>query len=293
MPLPNKGEKETKQEFISRCMSDEKVVKEFPDNKQRYAVCIRQSGKTSAMEEADLVYNYETYGYVEEISEHNFYIPEESEYEDFGEATEEWDCAKEKPGLWENIRKKKEREGKKYKPAKRGDPDRPDPEAWKQAQSEEGSMAKGQLKKIAMQASHLYSMLGEDDEMEAWVQDKLSKAEHFVEAVYDYLMFSEPEKEEEEGIYKLKSSEYQGRKVTLNKPFRTPKGPKKFSVYVKNQKGNVVKVNFGSPDMDIKRDDPARRKSFRARHKCDTAKDKTTPRYWSCRQWRASSPVED
>ena len=131
MPLPNKGDKETKQEFISRCMSDDKVVKEFPDNSQRYAVCIRQSGKTSAMEEADLLYNFETYGFVEEISEDNFYVPNDDEYEDFGEETEEWDCAKEKPGLWENIRKKKEREGKKYKPAKRGDPDRPDPEAWK------------------------------------------------------------------------------------------------------------------------------------------------------------------
>ena len=285
MPLPNKGDKETKQEFISRCMSDDKVVKEFPDNSQRYAVCIRQSGKTSAMEEADLLYNFETYGFVEEISEDNFYVPNDDEYEDFGEETEEWDCAKEKPGLWENIRKKKEREGKKYKPAKRGDPDRPDPEAWKKAQSEEGGMAKGQLKKIVTQASQLYNIMTPEMQLYGWVQDKLSKAEHFIEAVYDYIMFSEPEK--------TKASEYQGRKVTLNKPFRTPKGPKKFSVYVKNDKGNVVKVNFGSPDMDIKRDDPARRKSFRARHKCDTAKDKTTPRYWSCWQWRASSPVED
>lgn len=285
MPLPNKGEKETKQEFISRCMSDDKVVKEFPDSSQRYAVCIRQSGKTSAMEEADLLYNFETYGFVEEISEDNFYVPNDDEYEDFGEETEEWDCAKEKPGLWENIRKKKEREGKKYKPTKRGDPDRPDPEAWKRAQSEEGGMAKGQLKKIVTQASQLYNMMTPEMQLDGWVQDKLSKAEHFIEAVYDYIMFSEPEK--------TKASEYQGKKVTLNKPFRTPKGPKKFSVYVKNDKGNVVKVNFGSPDMDIKRDDPARRKSFRARHKCDTAKDKTTPRYWSCRQWRASSPVED
>ena len=59
------------------------------------------------------------------------------------------------------------------------------------------------------------------------------------------------------------------RKKTLNKPFRTPSGPKKFSVYVKNEKGNVVKVNFGDPNMEIKRDDPNRRKNFRARHNCD------------------------
>ena len=79
---------------------------------------------------------------------------------------------------------------------------------------------------------------------------------------------------------------------TLNKPFRTPKGPKKFSVYVKNEKGNVVKVNFGDPNMEIKRDDPARRKSFRARHNCDNPGPKWKARYWSCRQWRAGKKVE-
>ena len=79
---------------------------------------------------------------------------------------------------------------------------------------------------------------------------------------------------------------------TLNKPFRTPKGPKKFSVYVKNEKGNVVKVNFGDPNMEIKRDDPARRKSFRARHNCDNPGPKYKARYWSCKQWRAGKKVE-
>jgi hypothetical protein len=83
-------------------------------------------------------------------------------------------------------------------------------------------------------------------------------------------------------------------KKVLNKPFRTPKGPKKFSVYVKNEKGNVVKVNFGDPNMEIKRDDPARRKSFRARHQCDT---KPGPRwkakYWSCKMWESKKSVTD
>ena len=82
-------------------------------------------------------------------------------------------------------------------------------------------------------------------------------------------------------------------KKTLNKPFRTPDGPKKFSVYVKNDKGNVVKVNFGDPNMEIKRDDPARRKSFRARHGCDkNPGPKWKAKYWSCYQWRAGSPVK-
>jgi hypothetical protein len=90
------------------------------------------------------------------------------------------------------------------------------------------------------------------------------------------------------------SAEYEGRKVKLNDPFRTPDGPKKFSVYVKNDKGNVVKVNFGDPNMEIKRDDPERRKSFRARHGCD--KDpgpKWKAKYWSCYQWRSSAKVDN
>ena len=79
----------------------------------------------------------------------------------------------------------------------------------------------------------------------------------------------------------------------LNKPFRTPGERKKFAVYVKNSEGNVVVVRFGDPNLSIKRDDPDRRRSFRARHKCDTASDKTTPRYWSCYQWRAGAKVAD
>ena len=82
-------------------------------------------------------------------------------------------------------------------------------------------------------------------------------------------------------------------KKTLNKPFRTPKGPKKFSVYVKNDKGNVVKVNFGDPNMEIKRDDPNRRKSFRARHNYDDSGPKTKARYWSCKMWESKKSVTD
>lgn len=83
-------------------------------------------------------------------------------------------------------------------------------------------------------------------------------------------------------------------KKILNKPFRTPKGPKKFAVYVKNDKGNIVKVNFGDPNMEIKRDDPARRKSFRARHKCDTNPGpRWKAKYWSCKFWQSKKGVSD
>ena len=81
----------------------------------------------------------------------------------------------------------------------------------------------------------------------------------------------------------LEEAEYQGRKVTLNKPMKGD--VKKSKVYVKNAKGNVVKVNFGDPNMRIKKNIPARRKSFRARHNCKNPGPKWKARYWSCKAW--------
>ena len=90
------------------------------------------------------------------------------------------------------------------------------------------------------------------------------------------------------------AAEYQGKKVKLNDPIRTSENPnKKFKVYVKNEKGKVVVVRFGDPNLEIKRDDPARRKSFRARHNCDNPGPKTKARYWSCQQWRAGAKVDN
>jgi len=83
----------------------------------------------------------------------------------------------------------------------------------------------------------------------------------------------------------LEEADYQGRKVQLGKPFLTPGGPKKRAVYVRNKKGNVVKVNFGDKKMKIKKSNPKRRKSFRARHKCSQKKDRTSAGYWSCKAW--------
>lgn len=140
-----------------------------------------------------------------------------------------------------------------------------------------------------------------------WAQDHISEAKNNMDQVFDFLM-NEIKGEDSEfqtesylpnirgkkiyedqygsvEILPIQESEYKGRKVTLNKPFYTPDGPKKRSVYVKNSKGNIVKVNFGDPNMEIKRDSPSHRKSFRARHKCSEKKDKTTPGYWSCKAW--------
>ena len=89
----------------------------------------------------------------------------------------------------------------------------------------------------------------------------------------------------------VEDAEYEGKKVKLNDPISG--GSKKFYVYVKNEKGNVVKVSFGDPNMEIKRDDPARRKSFRARHNCDDPGPKWKARYWSCWQWRDGAKVDN
>jgi hypothetical protein len=146
-----------------------------------------------------------------------------------------------------------------------------------------------------------------------WAQDHIAEAKNNMDQVFDFLMNEikgdgdeqnmtmEPQMEaylpnlRGKKIYEdqygsvellpIQEAEYKGRKVTLNKPFYTPDGPKKRSVYVKNAKGNVVKVNFGDPDMKIKKSIPSHRKSFRARHHCEAPGPKWKAKYWSCRAW--------
>ena len=171
MPIPSRKNDEDNQKFISRCMSNDTMKKDYPDAKQRIAICLgqtRKEGKSSLIQ-----------------SVHDELLANNCSWND------EWD-----EFVWE------------------------------------------------IEAKEIYD---EED--------------------------------------RLIASEYQGRKVTLNKPFRTPDGPKKFSVYVKNDKGNVVKVNFGDPNMKIKKNIPERRKSFRARHNCDNPGPKWKARYWSCKAW--------
>ena len=87
----------------------------------------------------------------------------------------------------------------------------------------------------------------------------------------------------------LDEAEYKGRKVKLGKPMSGD--VKKYKVYVKDKKtGNVKKVNFGDPNMQIRRDNPEARKNFRARHNCADKKDRTKAGYWSCRMW-SKKPV--
>jgi len=91
---------------------------------------------------------------------------------------------------------------------------------------------------------------------------------------------------EEDLLMELK---HRGRTVHLNRPFRTPGGPKKYAVYVKSKSGKVKKVTFGDPNMRSRAGNKARRKSFAARHRCAQKKDRTTAGYWSCRSHRMRS----
>lgn len=170
MPIPSRKQNEDKQKFVSRCMSSETMKKEYPDSKQRVAICLGQTKQKSK-------------SLLEEVQDN--LLASNCSWDD------EWD-----EFIWE------------------------------------------------VEATEIYD---EEDKIIA-----AEKGDH---------------------------------KVTLNKPFRTPDGPKKFSVYVKNDKGNVVKVNFGDPNMEIKKDIPARRKSFRARMRCDTPGPKWKARYWACKSW--------
>lgn len=107
------------------------------------------------------------------------------------------------------------------------------------------------------------------------VEEETYEGNEFFEA-YGVMWFNEDEQ--------LDEAEYQGRKVPLGKPMRGD--VKKFKVYVKDPStGNVKKVNFGDPNMKIKKSNPERRKSFRARHNCDNPGPRTKARYWSCRKW--------
>ena len=87
------------------------------------------------------------------------------------------------------------------------------------------------------------------------------------------------EEEVEELLFEAK---HHGKNVKLNSPFRTSGGPKKFAVYVKTPKGTIKKITFGDPNLKVRNRNPKAAKSFRARHKCDQKKDRTTAGYWSC-----------
>jgi hypothetical protein len=161
----------------------------------------------------------------------------------------------------------------------------------------EFSMARRQLLAAKGAIEEILAAMGDKEEgdLMAWTQSYLTLASDYLQSVKNYMhgnLHEEMAEEEyhedhDHNVFASKKPE----NVRLNKPFRTPGGPKKFAVYVKNKKGNVVKVTFGDPGLRIKDNIPGKRKNFRARHRCDSdprAKDRTTAKYWSCRQWSSS-----
>jgi len=107
-------------------------------------------------------------------------------------------------------------------------------------------------------------------------EDELTKGEYCPRCLAEYMIRKK--------LGTLEEGEYQGRKVPLGKPMRGD--VKKFKVFVKDPStGNVKKVNFGDKTMRIKKSNPARRKSFRARHNCANPGPRTKARFWSCRKW--------
>lgn len=221
MPIPKPKPNEDDQKFVARCMGNETMKKDYPDNKQRVAICLGQTkrkntggilGYVMDILGFSMMQDCAECGDVEEVALSNIVPPKNEDYVDFGEETET----------------------------------------------------------IEIPTSAKYEYI-----------DPVTYEKYYFERRGNY---------KKDGRYlryegESKASEYQGRKVTLNKPFRTPDGPKKFSVYVKNDKGNIVKVNFGDPNMEIKKDIPARRKSFRARMRCETPGPKWKARYWACKSW--------
>jgi hypothetical protein len=120
--------------------------------------------------------------------------------------------------------------------------------------------------------------LNEEDTMivESDLGIKIKKGGEYIYLDAPYIS----EIETEEDI--LAEAKHRGKNVKLGKPFRTSGGPKKFAVYVKSKSGGIKKVSFGDPNLRVRNKNKGAAKSFRARHKCDQKKDRTTAGYWSC-----------
>ena len=188
-----------------------------------------------------------------------------------------------KKGLWANIRAKKARG---EAPAKKGDKDYPD-ELEKIREDYELFLEKNVPTKPALWSKYKSQAKSKFDVYPSayangWAAKQYKKAGGGWKSVSEEVCCDDCAAMNEDLISEdiLIMEEGEKKKVSLNKVQRG--GSKKFYVYVKNAKGNVVKVSFGDPNMEIKRDDPKARASFRARHDCANKKDRTKAGYWSC-----------
>ena len=157
-------------------------------------------------------------------------------------------------------------------------PEDPDAEHNKGEYDREGDMAKDDLRTIADAAQELYSILDADENLPEWVQLKIIKAVDYLDTARDYMKANKYAEDID-----MDEAKYRGREVPLGK--KMAGDVKKSKVYVRKPNGNIVKVNFGDKKMRIKKSNPARRKSFRARHNCANPGPRHKARYWSCRSW--------
>jgi len=142
----------------------------------------------------------------------------------------------------------------------------------------EGDMAKDQLRTIDSAAEELYAILDANENLPEWVQKKITLAVDYIDTARDYMKSNKYAEDTQ-----TDEAKYQGREVPLVK--KMAGDVKKSKVYVRKPNGNIVKVNFGDKKMRIKKSNPARRKSFRARHNCANPGPRHKARYWSCRSW--------
>jgi len=142
----------------------------------------------------------------------------------------------------------------------------------------EGDMAKDQLRTVNDAAKELYSIIAADENLPEWVQAKITKAMDYLDTARDYMKSNKYAED-----FEVDEAKYQGKEVPLGK--KLPGDVKKSKVYVRKHNGKIVKVNFGDKKMRIKKSNPARRKSFRARHNCKNPGPRWKARYWSCRSW--------
>ena len=192
--------------------------------------------------------------------------------------------------LWKNIQKKKERikRGSGERMRKKGEKGAPTSAQMKRAQEQVQEWFESEYTRNKYKENYGNDWWWKLDEVHDLMLDKLGVECECAECGCVDCNCNEKQNTNESEV--REKAEYDGRPVKLNNPTRGD--VKKYKVYVRNDKGNVVKVEYGDPNMEIKRDDPERRKSFRARHNCDNPGPKYKARYWSCKFWSAKSVTD-
>ncbi len=291
--MPTRRSGEPRMTFIDRCMGDDKMVSEFQDKDQRYAVCMSYADRTASIDVE-----------AKHGGQHGRPGPNDPRKTPAKPSERRKGSKKNPPGSAKkpnkNIQMSKETETKirnmmeehNKKVKSKGKGNRASMGALKTVfRRGAGAFSRSHAPNmsrtgwgLARVRAFLYLMRMGRPSNPNYKQDNdlLPKSHPKANTEQDYQDWDEEA---------FTAAEYQGRKVTLNKPFRTPKESKKFAVYTKNESGKVVIVRFGDPNMEIKRDDPDRRKNFRSRHNCDNPGPKWKARYWSCKMWERGKSV--